>query len=140
MYAYLVLGERESKAYSSAASSEGAVYAERFLRRRRRKKIPTPRRAATGMPIPRPTPRAVVFDFFAGSATEVGTAEVEVGDAPVFNAEEPTEDDVPMETVDDALDVVAIDEDDENVEEAADVWVCVYDSPMMVTVYTSAGD
>jgi hypothetical protein len=93
-------------------------------------------RAATGMPTPRPTPRAVVFDFLDGSATG---DDVDVADAPAFDAADPAED-----IIVEALAVVDVDAlvvaTEEAVEEAADVCVCVYDSPMMVTVYTSAGD
>jgi hypothetical protein len=99
--------------------------------------MPTPMRAATGMPTPKPIPRAVVFDFLSGAAT--GTAvDVEVDEAVPAGAEDPAvgaavealfEADADI----DALDAAAVEEVDE-------VWVCVNDSPMMVRVYTSAGD
>ena len=87
------------------------------------------------MPTPKPTPRAVVLDLFAGSAVEA----VDVADGPAFDAEDPAEDaaidvlaDADADDDADALDVAT--------EEAVEAWVCVYDSPMMVRVYTSAGD
>jgi hypothetical protein len=97
--------------------------------------MPTPMRAATGMPTPNPTPRAVVLDFFSGSAAG---AAVDVDEALVTGAEDPavgTAVEALLEVDADtgALDVTAI-------EEAEEVCVCVNDSPMMVTVYTSAGD
>jgi hypothetical protein len=101
--------------------------------------MPTPMRAATGMPTPSPTPRAVVLDFFSGSAAG---AAVDVDEALVTGAEDPavgtavgTAVEALLEVDADtgALDVTAI-------EEAEEVCVCVNDSPMMVTVYTSAGD
>lgn len=50
--------------------------------------MPTPMRAATGMPTPNPTPRAVVLDFFSGSAA--GTADdVDVDEALAVGAEDP---------------------------------------------------
>lgn len=91
------------------------------------------------MPTPRPTPRAVVLDFFAGSAS-VGA--VDVAAAPALVAEEAVEAtavDAPVDATVEAPDVTTEEEADE-VEELEDVCVCVYDSPMMVTVYTSAGD
>lgn len=130
MCAYFVLGDVGLKAYSSAAISDGGESAPRFLRRRRRKKIPTPTSAATGMPIPKPTPRAVVLDFLFGS---VAGEAVDVDPAVKAAVEALLDPDADK----DALDVVAIEDD---VGEAAEVWVCVYGSPMMVTMYTSAGD
>jgi len=88
------------------------------------------------MPTPRPTPRAVVLDFFAGSAS---VAAVDVAAALALAAEEPvkaTAVDALADAIAEALDVMT----EEEVEELEDVCVCVYNSPMMVTVYTSAGD
>lgn len=109
--------------------------------------MPTPMRAAMGIPTPRPTPRAVVLGFFAGSKAGVVMEveersavkeRLEVADAPLIDTEESTDDIVFV------VEVLANTLDDDTiggeVEEAVDVWVCVYDSPIMVTVYTSAGD
>ena len=101
--------------------------------------MPTPMRAATGMPTPKPTPRAVVLDFFSGSAAGVAE-DVEVDEVVATDAEVPavgTAEEALFDPDTDALDVAAV---EEAVEEAVEVCVCVNDSPMMVTVYTSAGD
>jgi hypothetical protein len=82
------------------------------------------------MPTPRPTPSAVVLVFFSGSAAGVP---VGVDEALATAVGAPLDPDAEA----DAPDVVATDND---VEDAAEVWVCVNDSPMIVTVYTSAGD
>ena len=93
------------------------------------------------MPTPKPTPRAVVLDFSCGSAAGAAV-DVDVDDALVAGAEDPAVGatmeallDADAET--DALDAAAV---EDGVDEAAEVWVWVNDSPMMVTVYTSAGD
>lgn len=99
--------------------------------------MPTPMRAAAGMPTPKPTPRAVVLDFFSSSAAG-GAVVVDVDEGLAVDAEDPAvasadEALLEIDADTDALDVIAA-------EETEEVWVCVYDSPMMVTVYTSAGD
>lgn len=99
----------------------------------------TPMRAATGIPTPRPTPRAVVLDFFAGSASLEG---VEVDAEPALEADDAVEAaavDAPADADAGAPDV-ATEAEVEEAEELVDVCVCVNDSPMMVRVYTSAGD
>lgn len=91
--------------------------------------MPTPSSAATGMPTPRPTPNAVVLDFFAGSAAG---ADVEVADAPALDAEEPAEDaefeplfdaDADADAAADADANALVVATEEEVEEAAEVWV-----------------
>lgn len=93
-------------------------------------------RAAAGMPTPKPTPRAVVLDFFSGSAAGEAV-DIDVDKGLAVDAEDPAvasaEALLEIDADTDALDVIAA-------EETEEVWVCVYDSPMMVTVYTSAGD
>lgn len=78
-------------------------------------------RAATGMPTPKPTPRAVVLDFFAVSAAGVGM-EVEEGldvaDVPMVDTEELAEDTAFAE---EAL-ADALDEDADEHEQAAGKW------------------
>lgn len=84
------------------------------------------------------------MDFFSGEAAGAGVG-VDVDEAVAAGAEDPVMAaveapcDPEAETGADAeaLGVVAIDDD---VEGAAEVWVWVYDSPMIVRVYTSAGD
>lgn len=122
-WAYLVLDDAGSRAYSSAAISGGGVLALRFLRRRKKKKTPKPISAATGMPTPSPTPRAVVLDSFAGSAS----TGLLVAVVPALDAD----DSVETVTVDVVEEGVA---DEGVVEKIVEVWVCVNDSPMMVTV------
>ena len=103
--------------------------------------MPTPKRATTGIPTPKPTPRAVVFVFFAGSMAGVGAAVeegLEVADVLLVDADEPTKNIALVEEP--LVDALGEDAVEEEAEEAMDVWVCTYDSPIMVTVYTSAGD
>lgn len=112
--AYFMLGERGSSAYSSAAISEGGASVSRFLRRRKRKKIPTPIRAATGIPTPRPTPRAVLLDFLPASASAEGVDVAEVFALDAADAVEATASDVLADA--ELLDVAnAVLEEDEDV-------------------------
>lgn len=101
--------------------------------------MPTPMRAATGMPTPNPAPRAVVLDFFSGSAAGAA-ADVDVADNDEMLAVG-TEDPVVAIVVKALLAVADTGVlDAAAIEEAEEVCVCVNDSPMMVMVYTSAGD
>lgn len=82
--------------------------------------MPTPIRAATGMPTPKPTPRAVVLDFLAGSAS---TGAVGVDDALALEPEDPVAA-LAVDAGGEALEVAA-EEVEEEVAEVVEVRVCV---------------